>query len=89
MTAFVTQYWVEFGFGLLVLAFTAGYKRLFNKFKQVKKEQDAVKNGIKALLRDRIIQAYNHYVEKGCCPIYALENINALYKEYQDRKSVV
>jgi hypothetical protein len=45
-------------------------------------EQEAIKLGIQALLRDRIIQSYNHYMDKGICPIYALENINALYTQY-------
>lgn len=39
--------------------------------------------GVRALLRDRIIQAYHHYMEKGCCPIYAHENIERLYKAYR------
>ena len=34
------------------------------------------------LLRDRIIQAYNHYTEKGYCPIYSRENIEKMYTEY-------
>lgn len=48
------------------------------------KENDALKAGLQALLRDRIIQAYNHYVDgKGWIPIYALESINACYKSYE------
>lgn len=50
-----------------------------------KKENDALKAGVQALLRDRIIQAYNHYVcEKGWVPIYAKESIDACYKSYED-----
>ena len=49
-----------------------------------KKENDALKAGVQALLRDRIIQAYNHYVcEKGWVPIYAKESIDACYKSYE------
>ena len=45
-------------------------------------EQDAVKLGIQALLRDRIIQTYNHYSAKGYCPIYGLENAESMYLQY-------
>ena len=49
-----------------------------------KKENDALKAGVQALLRDRIIQAYNHYVcEKEWVPIYAKESIDACYKSYE------
>lgn len=49
-----------------------------------KKENDALKAGVQALLRDRIIQAYNYYVcEKGWVPIYAKESIDACYKSYE------
>lgn len=49
-----------------------------------KKENDALKAGVQALLRDRIIQAYNHYVcEKGWVPIYAKESIDVCYKSYE------
>ena len=38
--------------------------------------------GVQALLRDRIIQAYNHYTDKGYCPIYGLENVESMYRQY-------
>ena len=48
-----------------------------------KKDNDALKAGVQALLRDRIIQSYNHYTEKGWMPIYAKESIDACYKSYE------
>ena len=77
----------------LVLGGVISY--LFALYKQKKKEmQDAeaahvretkaLKEGLQSLLRDRIIQAYNHYVkDKGWIPIYAKESINACYKSYE------
>lgn len=82
MREWVIKYWVEVLFGLITTGLIAGYKRLYSKISEKTKEQDAIKLGIQALLRDRIIQSYNHYQDKGFCPIYALENVNALYKQY-------
>lgn len=57
---------------------------LFALYRAKKKENDALKAGLQALLRDRIIQAYNHYVQdKGWIPIYAKESIDACYRSYE------
>lgn len=60
---------------------------LFALYRAKKKQNDALKAGLQALLRDRIIQAYNHYVQdKGWIPIYAIyakESIDACYKSYE------
>ncbi len=78
MQEWILRYWVELLFCLINTGLAAGYKKLSSKLK----EQDAIKLGIQALLRDRIIQSYNHYMDKGFCPIYGLENITALYTQY-------
>lgn len=66
----------------LILGGVVSYS--FALYRQKKKENDALKAGLQALLRDRIIQAYNHYVQdKGWIPIYAKESINACYRSYE------
>lgn len=57
---------------------------IFALYRAKKRENDALRAGVQALLRDRIIQAYNHYVcEKGWVQIYAKESIDACYKSYE------
>lgn len=57
---------------------------LFALYRAKKKENNALKAGLQALLRDRIIQAYNHYVQdKDWIPIYAKESIDACYRSYE------
>lgn len=57
---------------------------MFALYRAKKRENDALRAGVQALLRDRIIRAYNHYVcEKGWVPIYAKESIDACYKSYE------
>lgn len=57
---------------------------IFALYRAKKRENYALRAGVQALLRDRIIQAYNHYVcEKGWVPIYAKESIDACYKSYE------
>lgn len=57
---------------------------MFALYRAKKRENDALRAGVQALLRDRIIQTYNHYVcEKGWIPIYAKESIDACYRSYE------
>lgn len=57
---------------------------LWTMLRAKKRENDALKEGMQALLRDRIIQAYNHYSDKGWIPIYAMESIEACHKSYEE-----
>lgn len=63
----------------LILGGVVSY--IFALYRQKKKENDALKAGLQALLRDRIIQAYNHYVQDKA--IYAKESIDACYRSYE------
>jgi len=78
MPEWVTKYWVEFAFGLI----TTGMGFVIRKLGKKVNEQEAIKLGVQALLRDRIIQAYNHYMEKGFCPIYGRESVLQLAEQY-------
>lgn len=54
------------------------------QIEEQRKENEALKAGVQALLRDRIIQAYNHYSDKGWIPIYAMQSIEACYHSYEE-----
>ena len=75
METFIAEYWIEAVFGLILSGLGIGVRYLY-------KQSKAIKMGLQAMLRDRIIQAYNHYTEKEYCPIYGMENVEALYKQY-------
>lgn len=49
-----------------------------------RKESEAIKNGIRAVLRDRIVQSYNHFSTKGKIKIEELENISNMYIAYHN-----
>ena len=83
MKDFILEYWLEAIFGLISCGLAYGYKHLSARIRDGNRKQVAVEWGIQALLRDRIIQVYNHYNDKGYCPIYAMENAEALFLQYQ------
>lgn len=80
MEEFILQYWLEVLFGIALTLTGFGFRCIFSKLRELA----SVKMGVQALLRDRIIQACNHYMDKEYCPIYALENIEKMYKEYHN-----
>ena len=58
---------------------------IFTELRARQKRQDAIQTGLQALLRDRIIQVYNHYVtEKKWIPIYAKDSIVSCYESYEN-----
>lgn len=75
------SYWSIISTIITVVAVPAvGY--LYKKYKQADARQKAVELGVRALLRDRIVQSYYHYEERGWITLHGLENVNAMYKEY-------
>ncbi len=75
------SYWSIISTIITVVAVPAvGY--LYKKYKQADERQKAVELGVQALLRDRIVQSYYHYEERGWITLHGLENVNAMYKEY-------
>jgi hypothetical protein len=84
MNEWMTKYWLQTIFGAIVASITFFGKRKMRELECKLKEQEAIKMGMQALLRDRIIQSYNHYLEKGFCPIYARDNIQNLYNQYHN-----
>ena len=44
---------------------------------------DALALGVQALLRAQMIADYNNYTEKGFAPIYARENFENCWKQYE------
>lgn len=77
------KYWLEVAFGIVVAILTGLYRKLSKQVKLEQEKRKAADDGLQALLRDRIVQAYNEYVvTKKSCPIYGKENVNAMYEAY-------
>ena len=78
----ITRYWVEWLFGIVAAMMVAGYQRVSKHMRHAQKKDRALDDGMRALLRDRIISACDHYLEKGFAPVYVRENITSMYDAY-------
>lgn len=65
-----------------IIEVVASRERKKEKSRRLK--NNAVNVGVQSLLRDRIIQAYNHYAEQKYIPIYGMENVLDMYNAYHD-----
>lgn len=79
---FILENWVNWLF--LGISGAAGwcYRRLAKRQQAESRANQALREGVQALLRERIIESYNHYNDKGYCPIYAKESMRRLYAAY-------
>lgn len=84
MGEFIIKYWLQWGFGLIVAGLGAGYKILAKRIQKQMHNQKALHDGTQALLRNEIIKEYDKYIDRGYIPIYALENVSAMYVAYHD-----
>jgi hypothetical protein len=82
--AFIVSNWVEWLFLIVTGIIGWGYKVLMKKQKAEEIKNMAIREGLQALLRDRIINAYNRSQEKGYCPIYEKESLRRLYGAYHN-----
>lgn len=75
---------IEWLFLIISASLSFAYRHLAKKITTESKKNKALHEGMQALLRDRIIGAYNHYQDKKFCPIYAKENVKRMYDAYHD-----
>ena len=80
MTNFIIEYWLEDLFGLALAGLSFCYKQLLKKYK----EQEAIKEGLVAILHDRLFQSCMYFIEKGEIPLSALKNIERMYEAYHN-----
>jgi len=83
MPDWIAKYWIEWIFGVVAAALVALWHSMAAKIKAEKSEQDAIKAGLQALLRAQMVNDYNHYSEKGFAPIYARENFENCWLQYE------
>lgn len=48
------------------------------------KREKALEDGLKSLLRGKLIDYHDKYTERGYCPIYAKESARRSYEAYRD-----
>lgn len=72
---FITKYWLEFLFATFGGIMIAWCKKLQTKLKQKQKEQDALIEGVKAILHDMLFQICEKYLTLGYIPVDEADDV--------------
>lgn len=59
-------------------------KEMLTSVKNIEDRFTLYEDAIQSLLRERIIQMYNHYMDKKVMPIYARESLDKMRRDYNE-----
>ena len=76
----ILKYWIQELFALVIAGLTWCIRRLRRK----KTEYDVLREGILALLHDRLYAACSFFIAQGWASLEDRENLEYLYRPYKD-----
>jgi len=82
MPEWITKYWIEWIFGILIAILGGLYKRLSGKVQQNRIENAAIRDGLRSLLRRQIIEDCENSISEGFCPATRKDTIQDMYSSY-------
>ena len=80
MWTFIVEYWLQIGFGLIIVTFTSMIKHI----KITTNKLESLQNGLKSLLRCNIIESYAKFIEKDYIKLSEKEILVDIYTEYKN-----
>lgn len=84
MLEFIMHYWLDVVFGLIISGVVYTVKTVQKKIKRTINDQESVKMGLQAILRQDIINIYQKVIDRGFIYIYELESVEAMYTQYHN-----
>lgn len=82
MPSWIVKYWVEWLFGIVTAGLLAYIRRLSKQIKKERTEQQALRNGMRSLLRRQIIFDCEYAIREGYCPAPNKDTIEDMYRSY-------
>ncbi len=82
MINFIVHYWLEVLFGIIVSILSGCYVKITSEIKRRESEAVALKDGVLAMLHDRMWQASRYYLSKPSISMAELSNFDHLYTAY-------
>jgi len=82
MMNWIIQYWLQILFGFLITFVGSLTKLIYSRLKQTELEQTLLKEGVLALLHDRLYQGCKYHLKNGAITEAEMSNMEYLYKGY-------
>ena len=74
----IAAYWMQWACGLLAAAMAALWRWAAKRLAAQRKDSEALKAGVKAVLHDRLWQAHKQYMAQGWCSLEDKKNVEYL-----------
>lgn len=84
MIEFIMKYWLEVLFSAALAGLSFYYKKLKKKVVKRFEEHDELKEGLIAILHDRLFQSGMYFLSKGEISVSELDNIEGMYNAYHN-----
>lgn len=84
ITSIVVPYLITTALGIVVGWLSSKHKKIQEKEDFKQKENEALKAGVLALLRNEILRRYREYMSKGELTILDKENLEEMYEQYRN-----
>lgn len=78
MIDFIITYWIECAFSVMLTVLSFCYKKVSDKLK----EQELIRDGLVAILHDRLCQSCLYFISKDEINLTEFKNIEKMYKAY-------
>lgn len=82
--SFLAANWLKWFFTVVLAVLSWVLKTMQNQLAEERKKNEAIAEGVQALLRESIVTSYNKHQDKGFCPIYAKESMKKVYSAYHN-----
>ena len=82
MNDFIIRYWLEVLFTTIAGTLSFFIKRLYSRAKKEVEEQKRIKEGVLAILHDRLYQICSHYIQQGWISVDDMKNLEYVYNGY-------
>lgn len=83
MPEWITKYWIEWLFGVVIAAMSFIVKKLSSSIKREKEENKALRDGIRALLKVSIEKECERCQRDGWCGSVKRSTITDMYNSYK------
>lgn len=81
---FIQAHWIQWLFAAICAFLAWGHRTIATKLSEEQRKNEAISQGVQALLRESIVSSYNKYSAKGFCPIYAKESLKRCFTAYKN-----
>jgi hypothetical protein len=80
--AWAIKYWLDIMFSAFAAGVSYQMRQMMIRFKKREREDEALRESVKTLVRSHIFKSYSKAVEQGYCEIWRRDYAESMYEAY-------